>query len=298
MSLAKYYPFNGERGRLRLGLSSIEFSEWLLYEADFARRIKEKKYLIQTDRERVLDALPNSIEAQQEYLDLQLEHIKQHHLDLFEVSSDDILSKTDKISYTYLDYQTCPLELSSYLVGDDICLLSESDGDYKLVAGSLCAPTWWGLSEKMGKPLTAIHAPIANLEEKIGRMIRHFLQNIKADDCYQRSNWFLFTSPKFCIFPNSFDFYTEMSAVDLDNIETKLFLRCERQTFRRLENTKCIAFGIKVYVEPISLVRENLEIAEDLMMALSTMNTEQKNGLGISFVEKPLKVYLQKVLHV
>ncbi len=296
MSVAKFYPFNGERGRLRLGLSSIAFSEWLQYENDFADRVKEKKYLTQTEGKRVLDALPESVEAQKECLGVLTEHLQKYHLDKFEVSKDRILSKVENFTYLFSEFEKCPLELASYLIADDICLLRASGDDYKLVAASVCAPTWWDLSEKIGKPLTSIHAPIPNLENKIGRMIRHFLQNLKAEDCYQRSNWFLFTSPNLCVFPNSFDFYTEMTGVDLENIETKLFLRSERQTFRRLKNTKHIAFGIKVYVEPISIVKEHPAIAEDLMTALNTMNSEQKNGLGINFVEKPLAAYLHQAL--
>ena len=46
MTVAKYYPYNGERGRLRLGLCEIELYEWLQYEEDFADRIHEKKDLI------------------------------------------------------------------------------------------------------------------------------------------------------------------------------------------------------------------------------------------------------------
>ena len=96
--------------------------------------------------------------------------------------------------------------------------------------------------------------------------------------------------------PDSFDFYSDMSEINDDNIETSLYLRSERQTFRRLKNTNHIAFGIKVYVEPISIIKTHLVIAEDLMLALNTMNDEQKQSLGIAFVEKPLRTYLQKVL--
>ena len=131
------------------------------------------------------------------------------------------------------------------MVADDYCLLEKRREITKLVAASVCAPTWWTLAEKMGKPLANIHAPIAGLEEKIGRMIRHFLQNLKVTDCYQRSNWFLFARPDLCVFPNSFDMYEDMINVNLDNIEERLYLRSERQTFRRLENTNAIVFGLK-----------------------------------------------------
>ena len=296
MSVTKYYPFNGERGRLRLGLGAIEFAEWIQYEDDFVTRIKEKENLIKDQGRRVLDAISNSFAVQKEFLSLVLGHIKQYHSNLFVVSEDRVERKEDNKTYFISDYQECPLKLVSYLVADDYCLLEEDGEDYKLVAASICAPTWWMLAEKMGKPLTSIHAPIANLEEKIGRMIRHFLQNLKVEDCYLRSNWFLFTRPDLCVFPNSFDMYKDMINVNLENIEDRLYLRSERQTFRRLENTNAIAFGIKVYVESISIVKKHPAIVEDLMTALNTMTAEQKHALGISFVEKPLKNYLQQSL--
>lgn len=296
MSLVKYYPFNGDRGRLRLGLSSINYSDWIQYEDDFTSRIQQKKNLIESEGKQVLDSLPGSLAAQKEFLNLLLENIQQYHADRFLISENNVSNKLDDKSYLTKDYESCPLELASYLAADDYCLLEEDGEDYKLVAASVCAPTWWNLSEKIGQPLTSIHSPIANLEDKIGRMIRHFLQNLKVDDCYQRSNWFLFTSKEFCVFPDRFDFYSEMTRINDDNIETSLYLRSERQTFRRLKNTNAIVFGIKVYVEPITVVKDHPAIAEDLVIAVNTMNTEQKQDLGITFVEKPLRTYLQQVL--
>ena len=296
MSVAKYYPFNAERGRLRLGLSQIPFSEWLQYEEDFTNRIQQKKQLINSEGKRVLCSLENSMDAQEEFLQFLLSHLRKFHTEHFKITNKFIHSSLENLIYSYVDFIENPLELVSYLIGDDICLLKEKDEDYSLVAASVCAPTWWDLQEKMGKPLAEIHSPIANLEEKIGRMVRHFLINLKTDACYQRSNWFLFTQPDYCIFPDSFDFYSDMTAIKLDNIESSLFLRSERQTFLRLKQTNHIVFCIKVYVEPITIVKRHPAIAKDLMIALQTMCDEQKQGLGITFVEKPLNSYLTHVL--
>ena len=126
-------------------------------------------------------------------------------------------------------------------------------------------------------------------------MIRHFLKNLNFEDCYQRSNWFLFTRPEFCIFPDSFNMYEDLINVNLDNIEDHLYLRSERQTFRKLKDTENIVFGIKVYTAPISIVKEHTAIAQDLEIALNTMTAQQKQALGISFVEEPLRRYLEKV---
>ena len=295
MSVAKYYPFSGAKGRLRLGLKPISLPEWIQYEDDFSERVHQKKSLIKNQRLRVLNFLPESIEAQNELLQQLLKYLSGFQSHLFNVEKDKITSLKENITYTLSDYKDCPIELVSYLVVDDFCLLESNDEDFRLVAASVCAPTWWELSEKMGKPLTSVHSPIANLEETIGRMIRHFLKNLSFEDCYQRSNWFLFTRPDFCVFPDSFNMYEDLIDTNLENIEDLLYLRTERQTFRKLKNTKNIAFGIKVYTAPISIVKEHTAIAEDLLIALETMTAEQKQALGISFVEEPLRRYLEKV---
>lgn len=296
MSVAEYYPFNGDRGRLRLGLRPIKISEWIQYEEDYSQRIREKKELIAAEHKRVLDTLNDSLVAQQELLSLLIEHLQHYHADRFEINNIQISSLADNETYTKSDYEDCPLELASYLIPDDICILEKTKNDFRLVAASVCAPTWWELSEKIGKPLSKIHSPIANLEEKIGRMIRHFLQNLTSDDCYQRSNWFLSTRPDLCVFPDGFNMYEELSNLNIENIDRQLYLRCERQSFRKLKNTGYIVFTINVYVSPINIVKEHKAIAEDLLIAMNTMTSEQKLALGIKFVEKPLRSYLQKIL--
>lgn len=296
MSVENYYPFNGRRGRLRLGLSPIELSDWIQYEDDFPDRIREKKKLINRYGKRVLDARDGSIPSQNALLDSVLEFLRQHRTEWFEFSHNEIFSIRENITYKISDYTACPLELISYLVADDYCLLEEYDNDFRLVAACVCAPTRWELSEKMGKPLTAIHAPVANLEEKIGRMICHFFKNLSVGECYMRSNWFLSEVSDYCIFPNRPKMRKSLAGITQENIESHLYLRCERQTFQKLKKTGHIAFGIKVYTAPVSIVRHCPAIAEDLVLALDTMNTAQKQALEIDIVEKPFRKYLDTVL--
>jgi len=234
MSVAKYYPYSGKRGRLRLGLNPIPISDWIQYENDFADRIYNKKKLINIDRARVLASSSKSMQAQQEFLNLLIKYLQEFKSKLFEFDGNEITSLKDNKKYNIDEFKHSPLELISYLAPDDFCLLKESDDDFKLIAASVCAPTWWELSEKMGKPLASIHAPIANLEKKIGRMIRHFLKSLRCEDCYQRSNWFLFSTPDLCVFPDSFNLYKDLINITSENIEDNLYLRTERQTFRKL----------------------------------------------------------------
>ena len=94
MSVAKYYPFNSERGRLRLGLSLIEFSDWIQYENDFADRVLQKQKLVNELDTMVLDTLPSSLAAQKEFLSLLLENIQRHHARRFEIADNKVLIKS------------------------------------------------------------------------------------------------------------------------------------------------------------------------------------------------------------
>lgn len=296
MSVAKYYPYSGKKGRLRLGLNPITVSDWIQYEDDFKERINEKHRLINNERARVLYSSDKSILAQQEFLNLLVKYLQKYRSNLFELSGSEIFSLKENKCHDIEEYKNCPLELISYLAPDDFCLLEECEDDYKLMAATVCAPTWWDLSEKIGKPLTSIHSPIANLEEKIGRMIRHFLKNLTNEDLYQRSNWFLFGAPDLCVFPDNFDVYKNLPNITSENIEENLFLRTERQTFRKLTKTGAIVFGIKVYVSPISILKKVPAIAEDLLIAIKEMNAQQKEALAINLIEKELVNYIQKII--
>lgn len=292
MSLAKFYPFNGARDRLRLGLKTISSSEWIVYEDDFPQRILEKRKLISEQRGRVLQSTEASHAAESELLENILLYIKQYKSDLFTIENEKVICHANGEVYELSDYEQYPLELISYLAPDDFCLLEKFADDYRLVAASVCSPTYWELSEKISKPMKNIHGPIPNLENKIGRMIRHFLVNLKTDMYYQRSNWFLLPNDDLPLFKDEYIEHQDAIALDITNIEENLFLRSERQTFRKMYETENIVFGINIYIAPLSIVKQHPAIAEDLMIAMDTMSAEQKKLVGIGLNEGVLKEYL------
>ena len=296
MSVSQYYPFYGSKNRIRMGLCTIPASEWIEYEQDFIERIEEKCSLIHNTRERVIQCVAGSEEAQNELLANILCFIQQYHNDLFIVNEMSIIRSSDNTHYDFANFKEHPLELISYLVPDDFCLLEKCDDDYRLVAASVCAPTYWELTEKIGHPMKEVHAPIAQLEERIGRMIRHFFAGLKPDDYYQRSNWFLMPTSDLALFKDRDEGADDMSDLGVSNIMNKLYLRCERQSFRKLPQTETIAFGIKIYVSPLNIVEKHSSIAEDLILSIDAMSEDQKQLFGIHFYENTLREYLHSVL--
>ena len=279
-----------------MGLSSIPPSEWIKYDHDYSKRIYEKKYLINEQRDRVIQSIKGSEAAQHELLNEIILFIEKYQSDLFSVNANLISSYQDRQIYNLSEYKSTPLELISYLAIDDFCLLEEYNDDYRLVAASVCSPTYWELSEKIGRPMREVHAPIVSLEEKIGRMIRYFFTNLKSDDYFQRSNWFLMTTPDMSLFKDRYEMDININNFNIHNIMNKLYLRCERQSFRKLKQSKNIAFGIRIYVAPLSIVEKYTEIAEDLIMSINTMTADQRELFGVGSYEKILVSYLETVL--
>lgn len=295
MSVTQYYPFYGSKDRIRMGLCAISASDWIKYEDDYSERISQKMNLIANQRDRVIQCVEGSEDAQFELLDEILTFIDSYKTELFTLKNNSIISHRDNRTYDLSEYESKPLDLISYLVADDFCLLDKFNDDYRLAAASVCTPTYWELSEKIGKPMKDVHAPIATLEEKIGHMIRHFFVNLKPNDYYLRSNWFLMSTPDLTLFKDAFDITENSHNIDADNIIDKLYLRCERQSFIKLKKTKYIAFGIKIYVSPLSIVSKHTEIAEDMRLAIKSMSEDHKQLIGINMYENQLLDYLKSV---
>ena len=296
MSVVDHYPFYGSKNRVRMGLKSIPASEWIQYEEDFCEIISVKKQLITEQKNRVIQSVKGSEDAQNELLNEILAFIKTYQSDLFSINENSIISHKDKQHYELSKFQSNPLELISYLAADDFCLLEKLDDDYRLVAASVCTPTYWELLEKIGRPMKEVHAPIPKLEENIGRMIRHFFLNLKPDTYFQRSNWFLTTRGDYPLFKDTYETNEDFDGFDINTIKDKLVIRCERQSFRKLSKTGNIVFGIKIYLAPLSLIEAHKDIAQDLISSINAMSTNQKRLFEIDLYENVLMDYLNSVI--
>ncbi|TGQ25043.1 heme-dependent oxidative N-demethylase subunit alpha family protein, partial [Mesorhizobium sp. M4B.F.Ca.ET.214.01.1.1] len=60
----------------------------------------------------------------------------------------------------YSSLAGAPLVAASLLVQEDLILMRRDVSGWRLAAGSLCFPSSWALTEKFGKPLQQIHAPV------------------------------------------------------------------------------------------------------------------------------------------
>lgn len=134
---------------------------------------------------------------------------------------------------------------------EDLCLLEAGpDGVPVLTAAALAFPTDWHLADKIGRPLLAIHAPIHGYADQLSAGVDHFIDGLKPGTIFGRTNWFVVASADLRYLPTD-DPATRFAHVTASNAGETLFVRCERQTLRRLPETGAILFTIGIYVEPL-----------------------------------------------
>lgn len=136
---------------------------------------------------------------------------------------------------------------------EDMCLLTKAPGDdqYRLVGAAVAWPSDWHPKDKIGLPLRTLHAPIAGYEEQLATGVDRFMETLKPGHIYGRCNWFIAaTGDKRWLEPRPA--HEAFAHVTADTAGETLFVRCERQTLRRLPQTGAILFTIGIYVEPMA----------------------------------------------
>jgi len=141
------------------------------------------------------------------------------------------------------------LEQAASLVSDDLCLLEAArPHDWRLTAGSLCAPTYWTLPERIGLDLGGLHGPVPGGDPGLASRIGRIFSGLRPGPILQRFNW---TVQLGCE-----RFTPERPGLDGHAVED-LCLRVERQTIRKLPRSGAILFTIRICTDPLLPILEN-----------------------------------------
>jgi hypothetical protein len=210
---------------------------------------------------------------QAELLEVLADDLARHHPGWFtrrgDVIDNHLLGET-------LSIADDPLDRVGRLVQEDFCLLrDEGDGTLTLVAAILCFPSRWRLSSKMGRPLGAIHTPVPLYKDRLERPVDRFLSALKTGRIAQRLNWSIMDDPRL-FQPTGHGVNDFECHVTAENAGETLFMRVERQTFRRLPRSGGIAFGIRVHVTPLASIMALPGEAARLLAAVRALPPEME----------------------
>lgn len=140
------------------------------------------------------------------------------------------------------------LEQAARSVWEDLCILT-SDGDdepLRVTGAAVAFPTDWRLSDKIGRALPAVHEPIHGYAEQLTDSVDNFLTGLQPGPIFGRTNAFVMASDALRYLPQD-DPAERFNHVTADNAGETLFVRCERETLRRLPKTGAIIFTIGIY---------------------------------------------------
>ena len=271
-------PYKNGEGGVKVGLEPIKESDWLEIDDLFDSEIKLKTELYDSHFNDVHQEVKESFESQVELLDVFKTHLEQYHPD-------------HKITAVA---ESLPLKNASLMVQEDLVLMLPRGEEYFLGAASLCAPTNWSLKEKFKSSLMGLHVHVPTYEKKIGSKVNNLFNKLPMERIFQRFNWSIFEDSKLFQPARSKSQIVRPRTITEDNAGDKLFIRVERQTIRRLPETKAIVFTIRVHVNPISSIKKNLSLLTDFNQALENLTADMKRYKSIDQIEMSLRGWLAK----
>ena len=221
MAVARPTPDTNAFSPLRMGLEPLKLERWLAPRPADDHLLAARKDIIAAHRSEVIAALPGSNDALTELADL----LRGRGV----VATEN--APTDKV-----------LETIGTSIAEDICILTGRDGIYRLSAAVLCFPNRWRLADKMGRDVTAIHAPVPDYAAQAAGAVDRFLEKLRPLRAFVRDNWGLVASPTL--------YLPEPASAARISTEQSLYYRREEQSFLKLPLTQAIIFAIRTTVTP------------------------------------------------
>ena len=286
-----YMPFDKGRFRLSMGIVALDLDEWLEPDEYYYKELLEKEALLANQNNEVFQSMQGSQLAQQEVLDLIIDHMITYHSELVRTDADRIFIDGIKRNFSRKEFEEMPLDLAGRVVQEDLCLMAPGKTGYTLEAASLCFPSRWRLIDKIGKRMVDIHSPVPDYENKLARPVDRFFDKLDVNKPVWRVNWSLTDDPDLYqpIRKTSTDYSRSINSKNAGDL---IFLRCERQTLRRLPNTGWILFSIKTYVDRVSALVVQPEALADLAHSVKNMSTDMQQYKNIAPYRKQLLEYL------
>jgi hypothetical protein len=219
------------------GTQPLTQGDFLRQDEAFAGQMALRDGLIAQNLGAVHGLMPMAQSAAQELYDVVLARLAKaagYRMDTDQVlRPDGVMVPLDRLN---------PLQTLGRLVQEDLCILQPVGPEHVLSGAILCFPASWTLSQKLGRPMGAIHNPVASYTPNMAARVQRMLDAIRPDHGLWRMNYLTYAVP---------DLHHPLPenaprprGPDID----KPFVRCERQCLIRLPTTGAVVFTIHTYL--------------------------------------------------
>ena len=230
-------PYPPPDGRLP-GIAPLALAEWLVTDEAFAGQMALRDRLVSERRAEVLALRPEARDAADELLALVLGQLRGRAG--YRVSAGHV-RRPDGVEVAL--GRAGPLATLGRLVQEDFCLLLRpaGSGEHQLMGAVLCFPAGWTLAEKIGRPLTAIHGPVAAYDATMARRVQRLFDAIRPGQPLWRANLLHYDDPALFA-PASEAAPRRPPGPDAP------YLRSERQCLLRLPQSGAVVFSIHTWL--------------------------------------------------
>ncbi len=289
MNNPRFTPYDGSSEPFAIGLTQIAPEGWIETDDDLEHYLAEKDRLTTEDREAVFQAVNGSESAQAEALNVLVAHLLDNHAATYARHDNTLTFLNRRIP---LDAPQPPLLTAGSLIADDLVLLENRDGGWRVTAGYVAFPSSWSLKEKAGKTIGEIHGPVPDFEpgSRNDGLINRMFDRIAPGRVVERFNWSIYPEADLDWPPEK---GARLARQHFDPASN--FIRVERQTLRKLPETGAMLFTIRIYHDPIATVTAHPELADQLAMRLDAMTGAQLAYKGMTEKRTKLMTFLRNL---
>ncbi len=275
-------PYDGSSRPFTIGLKPLDPARWIEVDDNLEIYLAEKYRLYTEEGGNVLVAEPGTEAAQQEVLEMVIDHLALYFPTLARHPG---LRRDDGPAGG-------ALAQAGLLVQEDLVLMRHSPLGWRLVAASLCFPSAWNLHEKFGRPMHEIHQPVPGFGAgtRNAGLIDRMFDNLRVEQPVIRWNWSLYGDDR--LYHPASDNRMKNRFGD-GEIAGKVIIRLERQTLRKLPKSGDILFTIRIYNDPL----EVLETHPDGSTLARSISTQVANFTDAELDYKGLAGERGRLLH-
>jgi len=302
----RYLPFTGDGARLRMGLRPLDLRQWVEVDEDFDAMWDEQRAVLTAHHSEVIAVAErgdrSTMDACSELLEVLAQHLAQIEPQRFTVTDDwvEVAGHDERIPWRPTALAASgqhPIEAAGRLTQEDWCVqLPGPSGQWRLAAASVCFPTRWVLSEKIGRSMRAVHGPVTGYESQLADPVDRFFDQVGVDRPRWRANWNLMDDPT--LYQPDGKFRSEASStLRADNVGDRVWLRVERQTLRRLPRTGAVVFGIRIHQDPLSTLSDRPEDLARLAATIESLPSGSDLHKSIGVVAPAVLDWIDRRLH-
>ncbi|KAJ8127212.1 hypothetical protein O1611_g6424 [Lasiodiplodia mahajangana] len=254
--------------RAKPPLTKLEPDWWIELESTYKGRIAQRKELYAKHGSAVLQWLPGSELACKELMEIAIQFVCGRYPQYFSLSEDRLWLENKILGVRANIREKHPLLILLDHIPEDfaITLRDPDTGYYVFRAGIICSALGWNVASKIGLKLHEIHQPIPDYHKMQFSMDR-FFSKMPTNKPIQRGSWGLEVDQPLYMPPgDSHEAYRDFQ--DKSLTRSRLHLRVDWQTLRRMPLSGGIVFNFKALFTPIEEFRDEPYVPSLILQVL------------------------------